>query len=116
MSPRPSTLPRASPDPDLVGPVWVRTPALMRGYLGRDDLTRNAIRQGWLQTGDLGRLDQTGRLHLRGRERDEINRGGFEVYPGDIETVVEQFDRALDCCAFGHDGGAGEERSRSPWC
>ena len=95
--------------PDLVAPVWVRTPALMRGYLGRDDLTRDAVRHGWLRTGDLGRLDASGQLHLRGRERDEINRGGLKVYPGDVEAVVEQFDRVLDCCAFGQDGAAGEE-------
>jgi len=94
---------------DLVEPVWVRTPALMRGYLGRDDLTRDAIRHGWLRTGDLGCLDASGRLHLRGRERDEINRGGLKVYPGDVEAVVEQFHGVLDCCAFGQDGGAGEE-------
>ncbi len=95
--------------PGSVGPVWVRTRALMRGYLGRDDLTAEAVRGGWLKTGDIGCLDATGRLHLRGRERDEINRGGMKVYPGDIETVLERFDQALDTCAFGQDDGSGEE-------
>jgi acyl-CoA synthetase (AMP-forming)/AMP-acid ligase II len=95
--------------PGSVGPVWVRTPALMRGYLGRDDLTAEAVREGWLRTGDIGCLDATGRLHLRGRERDEINQGGTKVYPGDIETVIEQFDQTLDTCAFGYDNGSGEE-------
>jgi acyl-CoA synthetase (AMP-forming)/AMP-acid ligase II len=95
--------------PGSPGPVWIRTPALMRGYLGRDDLTAEAVREGWLRTGDLGCLDATGRLHLRGRERDEINRGGTKVYPGDVETVIEQFDGTLDACAFGLDDGSGEE-------
>jgi acyl-CoA synthetase (AMP-forming)/AMP-acid ligase II len=94
---------------DAVGPVWVRTPALMRGYLGREDLTAKAVRAGWLDTGDIGCLDSAGRLHLRGRQRDEINRGGVKVYPTDIETVVEQFDRTLDACAFGYDDGSGED-------
>ena len=94
---------------DRVEPVWIRTPALMRGYLGRDDLTAGVVRHGWLRTGDLGCLDAAGRLYLRGRERDEINRGGLKVYPSDIEAVVEQFDRALDSCAFGYPSETGEE-------
>jgi acyl-CoA synthetase (AMP-forming)/AMP-acid ligase II len=101
-------LPGPAAPPGSVGPVWVRT-ALMRGYLGRDDLTAEVVRDGWLRTGDIGCLDATGRLHLRGRERDEINRGGTKVYPGDVETVLEQFDRTLDACAFGLDDGSGEE-------
>jgi oxalate---CoA ligase len=95
--------------PDRVGLVWVRTPALMRGYLGRDDLTAEAVQHGWFRTGDLGCLDAAGRLHLRGRERDEINRDGLKVYPSDIEAVVEQFDHALDSCAFGYASDTGEE-------
>jgi len=108
--PGPANAPDGRTDsPGTTGLVWVRTPALMRGYLGRDDLTADAVRNGWLRTGDVGCLDQTGRLHLRGRERDEINRGGLKVYPGDVEAVVQQFDRVLDSCAFGYDGGSGEE-------
>jgi acyl-CoA synthetase (AMP-forming)/AMP-acid ligase II len=106
--------------PDSVGPdracetgeagrVWVRTPALMRGYLRRDDLTALAVRGGWLTTGDIGLLDERGRLYLRGRERDEINRGGLKVYPADIDAVVERFDETLDSCAFGYDDGLGQE-------
>ena len=101
--------PSPSPSPAHVGPIWVRTPALMRGYLGRDDLTAEVVRGGWLGTGDIGFLDATGRLHLRGREREEINRGGMKVYPADIETVLEQFEGALDTCAFGYEERSGEE-------
>jgi acyl-CoA synthetase (AMP-forming)/AMP-acid ligase II len=78
------------------GPVWVRTPSLMRGYLGRPDLTHAAVRAGWLATGDVGHLDMEGRLYLRGRQREEINRGGGKVHPEDVEAVVEQFDATLD--------------------
>jgi acyl-CoA synthetase (AMP-forming)/AMP-acid ligase II len=81
----------------------------MRGYLGRDDLTAEVVRGGWLGTGDIGFLDAAGRLHLRGRERDEINRGGMKVYPADIEAVLEQFEGALDTCAFGYEERSGEE-------
>lgn len=106
----PQGCPSAPPaPPGTVGSVWIRTPALMRGYLGRDDLTAASIRGGWLATGDLGYLDASSRLHLRGREREEINKGGVKVYPGDIEAIVDQFDRTLDSCAFGYDDGVGQE-------
>lgn len=85
------------------GYVWLNTPALMKGYLGRDDLTREAVRDGWFLTGDIGFVDDRGRLLLRGRERDEINKGGMKIYPSDIDAVVERFDRARDVCAFALD-------------
>jgi acyl-CoA synthetase (AMP-forming)/AMP-acid ligase II len=82
------------------GHLWVNTPALMRGYLGRDDLTAQVVAGGWFCTGDIGLLDARGWLHLRGREREEINKGGMKIHPADIDAVVEQFDRTLDACAF----------------
>ena len=85
------------------GYVWVSTPALMKGYFQRDDLTAKSVVDGWLMTGDIGILDDRGRLYLRGRERDEINKGGMKIYPSEIDAVVEQFDRASDVCAFGMD-------------
>ncbi len=83
------------------GFVWLNTPALMRGYLGRDDLTARVVSQGWFMTGDLGYLDDHGRLFLRGRIREEINKGGMKVYPSDIDAVVERFESARDMCCFG---------------
>ncbi len=83
------------------GYVWLNTPALMRGYLDRDDLTDAVVRDGWFMTGDIGILDDRGRLFLRGRERDEINKGGLKVFPADIEAVVERCAGVRDVCAFG---------------
>jgi acyl-CoA synthetase (AMP-forming)/AMP-acid ligase II len=85
------------------GYVWLNTPALMKGYFGRDDLTARAVVDGWFLTGDIGFLDERGRLVLRGRSRDEINKGGTKIYPSDIDAVVERFDRARDVCAFALD-------------
>jgi acyl-CoA synthetase (AMP-forming)/AMP-acid ligase II len=82
------------------GHVWVNTPALMKGYLNRDDLTSQVVSQGWFATGDIGLLDERGYLYLRGREREEINKGGMKVYPGDIDAVVERFVSTLDVCTF----------------
>jgi len=82
------------------GSVWLNTPALMRGYLDRDDLTSQVVRNGWFLTGDLGFIDARGYLYLRGRVRDEINKGGMKVYPADIEAVAEQAPSVSDLCCF----------------
>lgn len=82
------------------GFVWLNTPALMKGYLDREDLTAQCVNAGWFLTGDLGSLDARGYLSLRGRVRDEINKGGTKVYPADIEAVAERFAGVTDCCCF----------------
>jgi acyl-CoA synthetase (AMP-forming)/AMP-acid ligase II len=86
--------------PGESGYVWVNTPALMRGYLDRDDLTSAVVSQGWFVTGDIGYIDDRGYLYLRGRDREEINKGGMKVYPGDIDAVVERFQETTDVCTF----------------
>jgi len=89
--------------PGESGHVWVSTAALMRGYLDRDDLTHAVVSGGWFVTGDIGTLDDRGWLYLRGREREEINKGGIKVYPGDVDAVAERFEHALDVCTFAID-------------
>ncbi|MCX7627572.1 MAG: acyl--CoA ligase [Methylophilaceae bacterium] len=89
--------------PGESGYVWLNTPALMKGYFQRDDLTAQAVRDGWFLTGDIGALDAQGRLVLRGRERDEINKGGMKIYPADVDAVVERFEGATDVCTFALD-------------
>jgi acyl-CoA synthetase (AMP-forming)/AMP-acid ligase II len=85
------------------GFVWLNTPALMKGYFQRDDLTELAVVDGWFLTGDIGLIDERGRLVLRGRERDEINKGGMKIYPADVDAVVERFEGASDVCTFALD-------------
>jgi acyl-CoA synthetase (AMP-forming)/AMP-acid ligase II len=84
------------------GYVWVNTPALMRGYLDREDLTDQVVSHGWFMTGDIGLLDERGHLYLRGREREEINKGGMKIYPGDIDAVAERFAGTRDVCSFAY--------------
>lgn len=86
--------------PGEEGTVWINTPALMKGYLGRDDLTRKVVSQGWFFTGDIGFLNDRGWLYLRGREREEINKGGTNVYPGDVDLVAERWEQTVDVCTF----------------
>jgi oxalate---CoA ligase len=85
------------------GYIWLNTPALMHGYFQRDDLTNQVVNQGWFVTGDIGLIDDRGFLYLRGREREEINKGGMKVYPGDIDAVMEQFEAVNEVCSFGYD-------------
>ena len=75
----------------------------MRGYLDRDDLTEKVVSDGWFVTGDIGVLDERGWLYLRGREREEINKGGMKVYPADIDAVIERFPATVDVCTFAFD-------------
>lgn len=82
------------------GYVWLNTPALMKGYLDRPDLTDRVVTQGWFSTGDVGVKDDRGWLYLRGRERDEINKGGMKIHPADIDGVVERFRHTKDVCTF----------------
>ncbi len=89
--------------PGESGFVWLNTPSLMKGYLDREDLTGQCVRGGWFLTGDLGFLDARGWLVLRGRVRDEINKGGTKVYPADVEAVAERFEGVQDLCCFAVD-------------
>ena len=72
----------------------------MMGYFERDDLTAKVVRDGWFMTGDIGLLDERGYLYLRGREREEINKGGMKIYPGDIDSVAGQFPAVGDVGSF----------------
>jgi long-chain acyl-CoA synthetase len=70
------------------GEICVRSPAVMQGYWRAADVTAEAIRDGWLHTGDIGRLDDEGYLFIVDRKKDLIIRGGFNVYPRDVEDAL----------------------------
>ena len=74
--------------PGELGEVCVRSPGLMRGYWRAPEATAQAIRDGWLHTGDVGYLDAAGRLFIVDRIKDLIIRGGFNVYPRDVEDAL----------------------------
>ena len=82
------------------GMIWLNSPALMKGYFQREDLTKAVVHQGWFMTGDIGFKDSRGLLTICGRERDEINKGGAKVFPSDIDAVAQQFDAVGDVCTF----------------
>ena len=87
--------------PGEVGEIIGRSPLLMPGYYKRPDLTGQAIRGGWMFTGDMGYLDSEGYLHLVDRKKDLIISGGVNVYPRDIEEVIVGHPSVQEAAVFG---------------
>ena len=78
------------PAADGIGEVAVRSRTLMSQYLDEPELTAETLRDGWLYTGDLGRMDSSGHLQLFGRKKNMIvTAGGKNIYPEDIENAFE---------------------------
>lgn len=71
-----------------IGEVCVRGPSVMSGYWGDPAGTDATIIDGWLHTGDLGRIDESGCLRLAGRSKEMYIRGGYNVYPQEVEAVL----------------------------
>ncbi len=89
-----------NPNSDGIGEVSVRSKTIMSGYLNEPELTAEAIVDGWLMTGDLGRFDNAGHLQLFGRKKNMIvTEEGKNIYPEDIESVFESLP-VKEFCVF----------------
>lgn len=84
-----------------IGEVLIHGPNVMRGYLNRDEATSSTIINGWLHTGDVGRLDADGYLTLVDRIKDMIIRGGENIYPKEIENALATHPAVLECAVVG---------------
>jgi long-chain acyl-CoA synthetase len=73
---------------DEVGEIAIKGHNIMKGYYGRPDATEEAIKDGWFRSGDLGRRDADGYYYIVDRSKDMIIRGGYNVYPREIEEVL----------------------------
>jgi acyl-CoA synthetase (AMP-forming)/AMP-acid ligase II len=82
-----------------VGEIIIRTPRIMKGYAGRDDDAR--LPDGWRATGDLGWLDDDGYVFFAGRKDDMIIRGGENIAPAEIETVLMSHPAVDECAVIG---------------
>ena len=87
--------------PGEVGEILGHGPITMSGYYKRPDLTAQALRDGWIHSGDLGYLDADGYLYLVDRKKDMIDSGGVKVYPRDIEEVVAAHPDVREVAVFG---------------
>ncbi|MGE0843756.1 class I adenylate-forming enzyme family protein [Pseudonocardia sp.] len=85
-----------------VGEITVRGEQLMMGYWGRPEATAEMIdASGWARTGDLGRIDENGYLHIVDRKKDMVVTGGFNVYPTEIENVVSTLPAVAEVAVVG---------------
>jgi O-succinylbenzoic acid--CoA ligase len=91
----------AAPAADGVGEILVRGPILMRGYLDDLPATTAAVRNGWLHTGDLGRLTPDGGLIVDGRRTDLVVTGGENVSPAEVEAVLGTHPAVADVAVVG---------------
>jgi long-chain acyl-CoA synthetase len=92
------------------GEIGVRGPNVMVGYYGLPEETARTLRGGWLHTGDVGRLDGDGFLYIVERKKDLIIRGGFNVYPREVEEVLYAHPAVAEAAVVGmRDALMGEE-------
>jgi len=99
-----------APGPDNVGEIVVRGHNVMKGYIGRPEETAEALRNGWLHTGDLGYVDEDGYYFVVDRIKDLVIRGGYNVYPREIEEVLYGHPDVAEVAVIGRpDERLGEE-------
>jgi long-chain acyl-CoA synthetase len=100
-----------NPDASGVGEVVARGPNVMLGYENNPEATRAVLEDGWLKTGDLGKLDREGRLTIVGRAKDVIvNASGENVYPDDVENLLGRIPHVTEFAIAGVDNPGGGER------
>ncbi len=97
------------------GEIAVGSRAMTRGYLGLDDTNARVFRDGYFFTGDLGRLDEEGRLYLLGRKKFVIDVVGQKVSPIEVEDVLGQHDGIADCVVMGIPNPHGHGQVVAAW-
>jgi long-chain acyl-CoA synthetase len=98
------------PGPEHVGEIVIRGHVVMTGYRGRPEATAEAMSGGWFHTGDLGYRDEDGFFYIVDRKKDLVIRGGFNVYPREIEEVLHEHPAVMEAAVIGRpDDRLGEE-------
>ena len=87
--------------PGETGELIISGPQIMPGYHNKPEETRIALREGWLFTGDIAKMDEDGYFYLVGRKKDLIKIGGFQVWPREVEEVLIQHPAVKDVCVAG---------------
>lgn len=87
---------------DELGEVLLRTPNMMKGYWNRPQDTAAAIKEGWLHTGDIARMDKDGFFYIMDRKKDMIISGGENIYPAEIEDALLQNPKVAEVGVIGY--------------
>jgi malonyl-CoA/methylmalonyl-CoA synthetase len=89
-------------DADVVGTLEVKGPNVFAGYWHDEEKTRGEFSaDGWFKTGDVGRIDRNGYVHIVGRAKDLVISGGYNVYPKEVETELDAIEGVLESAVFG---------------
>jgi long-chain acyl-CoA synthetase len=92
------------------GELLIHTPAVMDGYLGNPEETVAVLADGWYRTGDIVRVTPDGYVTIVGRKRERIKRGGYSVFPAEVESVLLTHDAVTEAAVLGvPDPALGEE-------
>ncbi|WP_055108284.1 long-chain-fatty-acid--CoA ligase [Paenibacillus ihumii] len=126
----PDTLEDAAPGE--IGELAVRGPQVMKGYWNRPEDTYKALKEGWLLTGDLGRMDEDGFFYILDRRKDLIIAGGYNIYPREVEEVLFEHPDVAEAIVAGvfdpyrgetvkayvvlRSGASPDEESLKQWC
>jgi len=87
--------------PGEVGELLIKGPGVMKGYLNLPQETNETIRSGWLYTGDIARMDEDQYIYIVDRKKELIIRGGYNVYPREIEELLYQIPDVLETAVYG---------------
>ena len=87
--------------PGEEGELCIRGPQVMKGYWNRPAETKTTLRNGWLYTGDIARMDEEGYFYIVDRKKDMIICGGYNVYPREIEEVLYLYPKIQEACVVG---------------
>lgn len=83
------------------GEMWVKGPQVMSGYLNRQEATDEILKDGWIATGDIAKVDDEGYFYIVDRKKDMILVSGFNVFPNEIEEVAVMHDNVIEAAAVG---------------
>ena len=84
------------------GEIWLRTPQLMKGYLGKPEETAEVITEdGWFRTGDMGKVDDDGFVFVEDRLKDMIISGGENIYSPEVERVLAEHPAVMEVAIIG---------------
>jgi len=100
-------------DPEVKGEVLIRSPVMMKGYWNKPEATADTIKDGWLYSGDIGRLDKDGFLYIMDRKKDMIISGGENIYPAEIEEYLLRHPKVADVAVIGYNDAKWGEAVRA---